>query len=90
MSSIMAPGLRYGVIEVKIKAKHQEAIQMLILDRFSKSRLTAQIAEQLGVTKQAVNYWRADDDFQAEYQKQLRIYQRDFSDVKLADRKERV
>ena len=90
MSSIMAPGLRYGVIEVKIKAKHQEAIQMLILDRFSKSRLTAQIAQQLGVTKQAVNYWRADDDFQAEYQKQLRIYQRDFSDVKLADRKERV
>ena len=63
---------------------------MMILDRFSKSRLTAQIAQQLGVTKQAVNYWRADDDFQAEYQKQLRIYQQDFSDIKLADRKERV
>jgi hypothetical protein len=75
---------------VKIREKHQEAIHMMILDRFSKSRLTAQIAQQLGVTKQAVNYWRADDDFQAEYQKQLRIYQQDFSDIKLADRKERV
>jgi len=75
---------------MKIREKHQEAIHMMILDRFSKSPLTAQIAQQLGVTKQAVNYWRADDDFQAEYQKQLRIYQQDFSDIKLADRKERV
>ena len=85
----MAPDLRYGVIEVKIKGKHQEAIQMMILDRFSKNRLTSQIAKQLGVTVSAVNYWRADEDFQAEYQKQLRIYQKDFSDIKLADRKER-
>ena len=86
----MAPDLRYGVIEVKIKGKHQEAIQMMILDRFSRNSLTSQIAKQLGVTVSAVNYWRADEDFQAEYQKQLRIYQKDFSDIKLADRKERV
>jgi len=75
---------------MQIKDKHREAIQMMILDRYSRRRQTGQIAQQVGVTRSAVVQWKNDEDFKAEYQKQLRIYQQDFSDIRLADRRERV
>ena len=73
-----------------IKDRHKEAIHMMILDRYSRQRQTAQIAEQVGVSRTAIQQWKRDEDFQREYQKQLRIYQQDFSEIRLADRKERV
>jgi len=75
---------------MEIKDRHKEAIHMMILDRYSRQRQTAQIAEQVGVSRTAIQQWKRDEDFQREYQKQLRIYQQDFSEIRLADRKERV
>ena len=75
---------------MQIKDKHREAIQMMILDRYSRRRQTGQIAQQVGVSRSAITQWKNDEDFKAEYQKQLRIYQQDFSEIRLADRKERV
>jgi|TARA_R110002020_G_C15944389_1_gene744992 transcriptional regulator with XRE-family HTH domain len=75
---------------MQIKDRHKEAIHMMILDRYSRQRQTAQIAEQVGVSRTAIQQWKNDEDFQREYQKQLRIYQQDFSEIRLADRKERV
>jgi len=86
----MGLGLRSGVIDMQIKDKHREAIQMMILDRYSRRRQTGQIAQQVGVSRSAITQWKNDEAFKAEYQKQLRIYQQDFSDIRLADRKERV
>jgi predicted DNA-binding protein YlxM (UPF0122 family) len=86
----MGLGLRSGVIDMQIKDKHREAIQMMILDRYSRRRQTGQIAQQVGVSRSAITQWKNDEEFKAEYQKQLRIYQQDFSDIRLADRKERV
>ena len=75
---------------MQIKDRHKEAIHMMILDRYSRQRQTAQIAEQVGVSRTAIQQWKNDEDFQREYQQQLRIYQQDFSEIRLADRKERV
>ena len=75
---------------MQIKDRHKEAIHMMILDRYSRQRQTAQIAEQVGVSRTAIQQWKNDEDFQREYQKQLRIYQQAFSEIRLADRKERV
>ena len=75
---------------MQIKDKHREAIQMMILDRYSRRRQTGQIAQQVGVSRSAITQWKNDEEFKAEYQKQLRIYQQDFSDIRLADRRERV
>ena len=75
---------------MQIKDRHKEAIHMMILDRYSRQRQTAQIAEEVGVSRTAIQQWMNDEDFQREYQKQLRIYQQDFSEIRLADRKERV
>ena len=75
---------------MQLKDKHREAIQMMILDRYSRRRQTGQIAQQVGVSRSAITQWKNDEDFKAEYQKQLRIYQQDFSEIRLADRKERV
>ena len=86
----MGLGLRSGVIDMQLKDKHREAIQMMILDRYSRRRQTGQIAQQVGVTRSAITQWKNDEDFKAEYQKQLCIYQQDFSEIRLADRRERV
>ena len=75
---------------MQINDRLKEAIHMMILDRYSRQRQTAQIAEQVGVSRTAIQQWKNDEDFQREYQKQLRIYQQDFSEIRLADRKERV
>ena len=75
---------------MQIKDKHREAIQMMILDRYSRRRQTGQIAQQVGVSRSAITQWKNDEEFKAEYQKQLRIYQQDFSEIRLADRRERV
>jgi len=80
----------YGVIEMKLRDQHAEAIQMMILDRYSRHRQSQQIADQLKVTKNTINVWKRDEDFKREYKRQLEIYRNDFDDIRLADRKERV
>ena len=62
---IMGLGLRSGVINVQLKDKHHEAIQMMILDRYSRRRQTGQIAAQVGVTRSAITQWKNDEDFKA-------------------------
>ena len=75
---------------MKLHNRHHEAIQMMILDRYSRRQQCQQIAKQLGVHTMTVTAWRRDEDFKAEYEKQLNIYRNDFEDIRLADRKERV
>jgi len=75
---------------MKLTNRHHEAIQMMILDRYSRRQQSNQIAKQLGVHTMTVTAWKRDEDFKAEYEKQLNIYRNDFEDIRLADRKERV
>ena len=75
---------------MKLTSRHHEAIQMMILDRYSRRQQCQQIAKQLGVHTMTVTAWQREDDFKAEYEKQLNIYRNDFEDIRLADRKERV
>ena len=75
---------------MKLTNRHHEAIQMMILDRYSRRQQCQQIAKQLGVHTMTVTAWRRDEEFKAEYEKQLSIYRNDFEDIRLADRKERV
>ena len=51
---------------MQLKDKHREAIQMMILDRYSRRRQTGQIAQQVGVTRSAITQWKNDEDFKAE------------------------
>jgi|TARA_R110002074_G_scaffold342424_1_gene512964 predicted DNA-binding protein YlxM (UPF0122 family) len=75
---------------MKLTNRHHEAIQMMILDRYSRRQQSKQIAKQLGVHTMTVTAWKRDEEFLAEYEKQLNIYRNDFEDIRLADRKERV
>jgi predicted oxidoreductase len=75
---------------MKLRDKHLECIQMMILDRYSRQTQTVSIARQLKTTKNTINVWKRDEVFKAEYEKQLDIYRNNFDDIRLADRKERV
>ena len=65
-------------------------IQQVILDRWNPLRLNKKIASHFGLTINQVRHIRSKPAFQAEYSKQLAIYQRSFDEIQLADRKERV
>ena len=75
---------------------HKRAIQLLILHRWSAGRgqgsngLVQRVAEELGVKPDTVRHWRTCDNFRAEFGRQLRIFKRNFDDIQLADRRERV
>ena len=73
-----------------LNTNHKQAIQLMILDRWNPREQSRKVANHLGVQPKTVKYWRLDPDFIAEYKRQLDIYQKNFEDVKLADRKERV
>ena len=75
---------------MNINSNHKQAIQLLILDRHKPSDVSRNIANHLGVSVQTVGEWRRNEDFCKEYKRQLDIYKKNFDDVKLADRKERV
>lgn len=75
---------------MKLNSNHKQAIQLLILDRHKPSDVSRNIANHLGVNVQTVGEWRRNEDFCKEYKRQLDIYKKNFDDVKLADRKERV
>ena len=65
-------------------------IQQIILDRWNPHRLNKKISSHFGLTVNQVRHIRRKPVFQAEYARQLRIYQGSFEEVRLADRKERV
>ena len=65
-------------------------IQQVILDRWNPLRLNKKIASHFGLTINQVRHIRSKSAFQAEYSKQLAIYQLSFDEIQLADRKERV
>ena len=65
-------------------------IQQIILDRWNPHRLNKKISSHFGLSTNQVRHIRSKPRFQAEYEKQLAIYQKSFDDILLADRKERV
>ena len=65
-------------------------IQQIILDRWNPHRLNKKISSHFGLSINQVRHIRSKPTFQAEYRKQLAIYQQSFEDIQLADRKERV
>ena len=65
-------------------------IQQVILDRWNPLRLNKKIATHFGLTINQVRHLRSKPVFQAEYKRQLAIYQQSFDEIQLADRKERV
>tara|TARA_Y100001973_G_C5209206_1_gene344122 strand:- start:20640 stop:21155 length:516 start_codon:yes stop_codon:yes gene_type:complete len=75
---------------MKLNTNHKQAIQLMILDRWVPSKTTNNVANHLGVAPQTVALWRTDKDFCEEFKRQLDIYRKNFDDVQLADRKERV
>ena len=68
---------------MKLTNRHHEAIQMMIPDRYSRRQQSKQIAQQLGVHTMTVTAWKRDEEFKAEYEKQLSIYRSDFEDIRL-------
>ena len=68
----------------------KQIVQMLVLDRWNPGRINKKIASHFGLSPNQVRHIRRKPEFQAEYAKQLAIYQHEFEDVELADRKERV
>ena len=65
-------------------------IQQVILDRWNPLRLNKKIASHFSLTINQVRHIRSKPAFQAEYKRQLAIYQHSFDEIQLADRKERV
>ena len=65
-------------------------IQQIILDRWNPHRLNKKISSHFGLSINQVRHIRNKPTFQAEYEKQLAIYQQSFDDIRLGDRKERV
>ena len=75
---------------MNLNSPHKQAIQLMILDRWNPRAQARKVAHHLGVQPATVKGWRNNEDFIAEYKRQLDIYQKNFEDVRLADRKERV
>ncbi len=75
---------------MRLTAKHHKVIHWLILDRGLRRDSGSIIAKQMGVTRATLSNWRNDEDFKAEFQRQLKLYRANFDDICLADRKERV
>ena len=75
---------------MNLNSTHKQAIQLMILDRWNPRAQARKVAHHLGVQPATVKGWRNNEDFVAEYKRQLDIYQKNFEDVRLADRKERV
>ena len=74
----------------KITDRERQIIQMMILDRWNPGRINEKIANHFGLTTNQVRHIRRKPQFKAEYAKQLAIYQNEFAEIQLGDRKERV
>lgn len=67
-----------------------KAIHLLVQERNGKKDVGALIAQALSVQRSTVNRWRRTEEFQDEFKRQMELFRKNFDDVPLADRKERV
>ena len=73
-----------------LTAQEKAIIQQAILDRWNPHRLTWKIANHFDLSENQVRHIKSKATFKAEYDRQLKLYQGSFDDIRLADRKERV
>jgi len=68
----------------------EQAVQLVVLDRWNPKMANDKIAKTLGVDKSTVFRWRKDPDFDKALQTELERDRADFDEVPLAWRKNRV
>ena len=73
-----------------LSEKQQEAVQLVVLDRWNPHLVNDKIARTVGVEKSTVFRWRKNPEFAAELKKQLERDRQDFDEIPLAWRKNRV
>ena len=69
---------------------HEQAVQLVVLDRWNPKMANDKIAKTLGVDKSTVFRWRKDPEFDKALQTELERDRADFDEVPLAWRKNRV
>ncbi len=74
----------------ELSDQERAIVQMAILDRWNARRLTKKISDHFGLSVNKVRHLLSTQRFKDEYRKQLAIYQQEFGDICLGDRKERV
>jgi len=74
---------------MKLDSSHHAAIEGLLAGRFGRKTL-AEIAAEVGISARTLRRWQAHPDFMAAYEARVEEWQRDFSDIRLAERKERI
>jgi transposase-like protein len=68
----------------------QQAVQLVLLDRWNPKLANDKIAKTLGVDKTTVFRWRKNEEFKKALQKELERDRADFDEIPLAWRKNRV
>ena len=68
----------------------EQAVQLVVLDRWNPKMANDKIAKTLGVDKSTVFRWRKDPEFDKALQTELERDRADFDEVPLAWRKNRV
>ena len=68
----------------------QQAVQLIVLDRWNPSKANDKVARTLDVNKSTVFRWRKDAEFDKALKKEIERDRSNFDDVPLAFRKNRV
>ena len=68
----------------------QQAVQLIVLDRWNPSKANDKVAKTLDVNKSTVFRWRKDAEFDKALKKEIERDRSNFDDVPLAWRKNRV
>ena len=68
----------------------QQAVQLIVLDRWNPSKANDKVAKTLDVNKSTVFRWRKDAEFDKALKKEIERDRSNFDDVPLAFRKNRV
>ena len=68
----------------------QQAVQLIVLDRWNPSKANDKVAKTLDVNKSTVFRWRKDAEFDKALKKEIERDRANFDDVPLAFRKNRV
>ena len=68
----------------------QQAVQLIVLDRWNPSKANDKVAQTLDVNKSTVFRWRKDAEFDKALKKEIERDRSNFDDVPLAFRKNRV
>ena len=73
-----------------LSARQEQAVQLVVLDRWNPKMANDKIAKTLGVDRSTVFRWRKDPEFDKALQTELERDRADFDEVPLAWRKNRV